>query len=96
MKQKEIDNLINIKTEKDIIELFPKTKIVDKKVSFVFYSINPNVWIKCYYMMKDGTCCRDYTSGDINDIDYNSLSLESIYSGMEVTESYKYIWKYKK
>jgi hypothetical protein len=96
MKQIEIDNLVKIKTEADILKLYPKAIQIQKKLQFVFYNIKPNVWIKCFYMMKDGTCCRDYTFANTGDVNQNLLSLESIYSGSEAKEDYKYIWRYSK
>lgn len=96
MKQTEIDNLIKIKNENDILKLYPNAKVVQQKIAQVFYNIKPNVWINCFYMTKEGTCCSNYKSGDVKYIDYKSITLESIYSGSESKEDYKYIWSYSK
>jgi hypothetical protein len=81
MKQKDIEYLIKIRNDKDIITLYPNAKLVQQTVQQLFYNIKPNVWINCLYNIDDEGV---------------HISLESIYSGNENKEDYKYIWKYKK
>ena len=94
MKQQEINELIKVRTEEDIKKLYPNSKVVTSKLTHIFYNIKPNVWIRCSYMKKDGTCCRDFNSGHATDIDDDHLLLDSIYTGNEKLQEYKNIWIY--
>jgi hypothetical protein len=93
MTQQEIDNLINVKTEEEIFDLYPKAKKLYSKITHCYYKIKPAVWVKFYYCMKNGEPAWDFNSGTINDIVYDNISVDLIYTGEEKRREYKVIWR---
>lgn len=94
--KEEINRLSRVRTEKGLKRIFPETKFLYSKLAICFYKIKDKHWVRCSYWMKDGkTTTESWRQMHTDNVDYNHISVECVYTGNEKKGNYRDLWSRK-